>query len=405
VSAKPSRRLRSVSQVRGDDEQSPSAELGPLDGAVERDALEGAVERLTVDKAARRYVAEQEHAADTSAFTFPAVGRTLAHDLAEPPREQTFTIEGLHPSGGNTVLTAGFKVGKTTLIGNLVRSLVDDEPFLSEFHTSFDGRVAYLNYELDADTFRRWMRDIGIVNTDRVAAPLHLRGFKLPFWTEAGMELTANWLRENEVGFLIFDPTARAWQGLVDNENDNSQMGAFTNAVDELKRAAGVQDALLAAHTGRKLHEENTEHTRGASRLDDWADALWILTKDKDGARSLRATGRDVELEATVLEYNPQTRTLTSTGRTRTEERREARVGKALQALGDMLRGDPESYPPTSRAWRKAIEGKTDERDKWMKEAVAAGYVKIEVGKGTALLHKLTVRGGKALLKYERETA
>ena len=118
MSAKPSRRLRSVSQVRGDEEESPSVEPGPLDGAVARDALEGAVERLTVEKAARRYVAEQEHAADANAFTFPAVGRTLADDLAEPPREQDFTIGGLHPSGGNSVLTAGYKVGKTTLMGN-----------------------------------------------------------------------------------------------------------------------------------------------------------------------------------------------------------------------------------------------------------------------------------------------
>jgi hypothetical protein len=111
-----------------------------------------------------------------------------------------------------------------------------------------------------------------------------------------------------------------------------------------------------------------------------------------------------VDLPATVLDYDAQTHTMSSTGLTRTEQRREVGVGKALQALGDMLRGDPESYPPTSRVWRAAIEGDTGDSGRWMKEAIGAGYVKVDPGKGTAKLHKLTVRGGKALRKYERET-
>src|ERR1700683_1948978 len=115
------------------------------------------------------------------------------------------------------------------------------------------------------------------------------------------------------------------------------------------------------------------------------------------------ATRRDVELEPTVLDYNTGTRVLSSTGQTRSDARREIHLGKALRALGDMMRGDPASYPPTARVWRAAIEGDTAERGRWMKEAVAAGYVKVEPGSGTAKLHKLTRRGGRVLLKYERE--
>jgi hypothetical protein len=361
------------------------------------------LERIRARSEAQRiHAAEQAQAAHR--FKFPRAGRTLAHDLRVPPRKQRYTIDGLHPIGGNTVLTAAYKVGKTTLMGNLVKALADDEPFLGEFAIHFTGRVAYLNYELDADTFRWWMRDIGVINTDRVAAPLHLRGYTLPFWIPTMRDRTCEWLQANDVGFIIFDPTARAWHGLVDNENDNSQMGAFTNAVDELKRMAGVQDALLAAHTGRAVHLEGAERARGATRLEDWADALWYLTRDDTGTRALRATGRDVELEPTVLDYNTGTRVLSSTGQTRSDARREIHLGKALQALADMLRGDPASYPPNTRAWRAAIEGDTAERGKWMKEAVSAGYVKVEPGSGRSKLYKLTKRGGRVLLKYERET-
>lgn len=299
------------------------------------------------------------------------------------------------------MLTAGYKVGKTTLMGNLVKSLADDEPFLGEFDTHFDtGTIAYLNYELDADTFREWMRDIGVVNTDRVTAPLHLRGFSLPFWVLSMHDRTCEWLRENAVAFIIFDPTARAWHGLVDNENDNSQVGAFCVAVDELKRQAGIQDCLLAAHTGRAEHLEGAERARGATRLEDWADALWYLEKDKHGTRSLRAMGRDVELEATVLDYDIGTRILCSTGRTRAEDKRTRRVMHALGVLWRLKKHPKGVYPTNSGDWQKAMEGENSERQQAIREAVRAGYVSVEVGAKNAKLHTFTPAGLRAFREH-----
>jgi hypothetical protein len=373
---------------------------GELDVDVEQE-----LDRLRArDEAARLYAAEQ-HAQNTHAFGFPKDGYTFADDLAQPEPEQRYTIEGLHPTDGNTLLAAAYKTGKSTLALNVAKALADGEPFLGEFDTNLTGRVGLLNYEMNTYQYRAWLRDIGIENVDAMATPLHLRGFALPFWHPEWMERTCDWLDAQEVGFLIADPATSAWRGLVQDSNSNDQVAAFTHALNEVKRVAGVQDLLLTHHLGRKVHEEGAEHSRGATALEDWADALWYLTKDKDEVRSLRAGGRDVALPATELSYDAETRTMSSTGRTRSAAKDTRNVGKALQALGDMLRASDPKYPPTTRDWRGAIEGDTAERNKWMKEAISAGYVKVEPGKGTALLHKLTRKGGRALRRYEQGSA
>ncbi len=69
----------------------------------------------------------------------------------------------------------------------------------------------------------------------------------------------------------------------------------------------------MPTHTGRAAMDVGSERARGATRLDDWADVRWLLTRgtgeDIDN-RYFRATGRDVETDEGVLEYNPLTRGL-----------------------------------------------------------------------------------------------
>ena len=222
------------------------------------DPFERAVEletrKLEVREQARRRVASKLAAVS---FTLPAPGRTLADDLAEPRAKQKFAIDRLHPAGGNSLLVAQYKAGKTTLALNLSKALADGTPFLGAFNIApLQGRIGVLNYEMSADQFRDWADDMEIERTERVAQPLHLRGFRLPFWEPDFMERLAEWLRAEAVEWLIVDPAARAWTGFIDNENDNAKMAAFTNALDELKRQGGVTNLLLTTHTGRAKREE-----------------------------------------------------------------------------------------------------------------------------------------------------
>jgi AAA domain len=325
---------------------------------------------------------------------------TLAKDLKAPPREQPFVVEELLPVEGNAVLVGSYKTGKTVLAMNLAKSLADEEPFLGVFDTHLDGNVGYLNYELSADMFREWMRALDVQNQDRII-PFHLRGMSLPFWSKAVHDAMVAWLQSHEVGFLILDPAARAWRPLIENENDNSQMAAFTEAVDELKRDADVTEVFIATHTGRGIQQEDNERARGATRLEDWMDAGLYLTKGKDGRRFLRAMGRDVELEGTALDYDSDHKALTFSGQTRTQVRTESVVVGALQALADMEAGGERA---TSVALRNNVSGEKALREAAIKQAVDDGYVDVKVeGKG-AHVHTLSKKGRKYLLKAGGQT-
>jgi AAA domain/RepB DNA-primase from phage plasmid len=384
-----------VLAVRRSDQNVDLDDVEPTRGDV-RDA----VRRILATNEARRIVS----AKGRIPFPLPSATRTLADDLAVPPQSNPFVIERLHPAGGNVLLTAGFKVGKTTLMMNLIKALADDLPFLGVFDTKLVGRVAYVNYEVGAEMARAWLRSVGIENLDRVASPLHTRGFGLPFWESDELARLADWLGENGVQYLLLDPAASAWRPLVESENDNSQVAAFTEAIDVLKERSGVSEVVLSAHTGRAHQVAGQERSRGATRLEDWMDVGWYLSKSKD-TRAFRASGRDVDIKRSFLEFEPSSRCLRLGGATPSDSGSPDGLAGALAALSALEA--KHGGPVKSTEWResKDFAGEKARRSALMKQAVAEGYVSVENGApNNAKLHKLTKKGRKYLSDSEVTT-
>ena len=74
------------------------------------------------------------------------------------------------------MIAAQFKSGKTTLIDNVLRSLVDGDPFLGAAHVEpLAGAVALLDTEMPAPLLDGWLRAQRIAGDDRVF-PVSLRG-------------------------------------------------------------------------------------------------------------------------------------------------------------------------------------------------------------------------------------
>lgn len=233
----------------------------------------------------------------------------LAVELALPESDMVWRIMGLLPAQGNAVVVAPRKTGKTTLVGELVRSLVDGVPFLGFGATAVTGGVALFNYENTERQQRAWLRALGIVNQAQVHV-LHLRGSALNLAVPRVRSYVTQWLRERDIEVWIPDPYLRAAQGVVLNENDNGQANIFTGVLDEIKLEAGVKEICMPAHSsGKNEVESGAESMRGAGRVEDWADAIWYLTS-VEGQRFLRATGRDVELPETQLHFDSATRHL-----------------------------------------------------------------------------------------------
>lgn len=87
-------------------------------------------------------------------------------------------VEGLWPSGGAKVLCAAAAgAGKTTLSGNLVRSLADGDPFLDGFAVNQSAeRIVIIDNEMTKEMLKRWLRRQGVRNSAAVVDVVNLRG-------------------------------------------------------------------------------------------------------------------------------------------------------------------------------------------------------------------------------------
>lgn len=200
-------------------------------------------------------------------------GVRLDEFLAVEDDPVQYLVDELLTAGGNALLSAQQKAGKTTLMGNLVRAAVDDELFLERFRVQFHRRIVLLDCELDTRMLRRWLREHKIVNADRVTVvPMKGRLNTFGIHEDALREKWAAWLRDQDAGLVILDPLRPVLDSLGLSEDKDA--GKFLVAWDALKLEAGVDETVIAHHMGH-----GTDRARGDSRLIDWADANWRILK------------------------------------------------------------------------------------------------------------------------------
>lgn len=266
--------------------------------------LEAELERQRIRKEATRIIKEEEASAT---YKEPIFVRSLKEELQLPEIEAQWVIRDIFPQGANISITAQYKAGKTTLINDLARSLADEIKFLDYFQEpTHKRRIVIFNYEVSENQYRRWMKDVEIKQSERVTL-VHLRGERLPIISERVQRLIISILQDLDCQTWIMDPFARAFVGSGD-ENSNSDVGLFLDTLDFIKKQASVDNLVIPMHTGR-AQEHGIERARGATRLDDWADVRWLLSKTEEG-RFFSADGRDVFLEQQALAYDDASRRL-----------------------------------------------------------------------------------------------
>lgn len=270
--------------------------------------------------AARIYAAECAEAEQVPAFDAGLLDEVLAR-----PDEPPHRAEGIIPADAGTLLIAQRKTGKTTTLLNLARALLNGDDFLGQFPvTPVAGRVAFLNYEVSAAQLARWAHDAG-VPPDRLFL-VNLRGRRNPLGNPRDRTVLAERLRAYDVETLIVDPFGRAYTGA--SQNDAGDVGTWLADLDRFARGdVGARDVILTAHAGW-----NGERSRGSTALEDWADSIITITRDKedDQQRFLRAEGRDILVAEDRLDFDPDTRHLALTG---TGSRRVAARTRQVDAL------------------------------------------------------------------------
>ena len=251
-------------------------------------------------------------------------GIDLDDFLAQPDEDENYRVAGLWPAEGRVLLAAAAKAGKTTMVAaNLIPAIVDGRKFLNQYPTTkLNGRLAYFNMEVGENTLRRWMRDSGVQGVSQVVV-VNLRGkaSHMALSTPDGRKRLGTWLAARDVEIAIIDPLAPILAAHGLDENSNTDVATFFSWWTEALTIAGVKDDLIVHHTGHA-----GQRSRGASRLLDEPDAIWTLAKTDDedptdsnpygnvGVRTFSAYGRDVDLEAQVVTYDPTTRQLSLSG-------------------------------------------------------------------------------------------
>ena len=337
------------------------------------------IESQKVRKTARQHLQDEDNLAK---FKLPEIHANLTIELQQPDEEAKYLINELFPTGGNITLTAEYKSGKTTLINNIVKALADNLPFLGRYGINdHDRNIVIFNYEVEPRQYRQWMREVGIKNTDRVKL-VHLRGIRMPMTSDYVQNKVIDILRDFDAQTWIVDPLARAFVGSGD-ENSNSDVGLFLDTLDVIKYEANVENLIVAAHTGRAL-EHGIERARGASRFDDWADVRWILTKNDEGQRFLKAHGRDVDMEQHLLTYEAHSRQL---GVDKAIRQTDATIENIMEQIVKVVGEHPGL---TTGQVKQKVSGGTDYVNKAYNYVVGqAKIIAQQVGNSTTKIHYL----------------
>lgn len=152
----------------------------------------------------------------------------------------------------------------------------------------------------------------------------------------------------------------------------------------------------MPAHTGRGEAEEGSEHVRGASSVDDWADVRWLYTKAMvnraDGTtgmhRFLRAEqSRGVDVGEQEIAFEKEDNLLyVLKSRSRSQARSEGAAYQVVRLAIEMpgiKSGDLSS----------ALTGDTRIKRAALKEAERNGWVRVEKGDNNSKLHYATEQG------------
>jgi hypothetical protein len=334
-------------------------------------------------RAAKRLVDDEQRPPFNAPDAF-----TLSELIAQPEEETRWRITSCQPAGTRVMLSAQYKAGKTTMVGNLVRSLVDGDSFLGKHAVvAVNGTVALLDFEMGKNQLRRWLCDQQIKHAARVLV-LPMRGKAASFDLRDPDVKThwVNFLRENHVEYLIVDCLRPILDALgLDEHHD---VGAFLVPLDALIVEAGIADALVVHHMGHQ-----NERARGDSRLRDWPDVEWSLVRidndDPASDRFFKAYGRDVEVPEARLGYDAPTRRLTVEG----GSRHDVKVDDAVPAVIEFIRAaNARDHEPSRNdivdGLSKSGHSQKNVKDA-IKRAVAEGRIATKAGTRNSQLHSI----------------
>jgi len=279
---------------------------------------------------------------------------TVLGDLLREPEEAvSWTVEGLLPSGGFSIIAGKPKAGKSTLARELSLRVARGEPFLDR--GTQHGPVIYLALEEKRAEVRRHFDAMGADGSEAV----HVFAAVAPV---DALEQIRRSVEEIKPALLVVDPLFRLAR--VKDANAYAETTQALEPLLALARETGTH--VLVIHHMRKGGTADAEGILGSVAIFGSVDTALVLRRGDHG-RSLASDQRYGEnLAETVLVFDKDART-TTLGGTREQ-----------QVIDDM-RGAIMSFLNAQTDWvtepliNEDVEGKTGPKRRALRELVRDG--------------------------------
>lgn len=317
----------------------------------------------------------------------------------EDEDDDEWRVKNLMYQGHITTIAAPAKAGKSSFALNRLKSYADGTPLFGHFPvTQVQGNICYMNYELSAKQFKRWIRSIDIENRDKII-PLNLRGKEYFIQHRPVADALIDFLNANNVELLEIDPLQAAFIGQITSDEDAAD---WINALQRIVAKTGVKDVVVTTHTG---HNRENRRSIGSARWVGFPDNLMLFER-VEGEENITQLeieqGRDITLDPIRLQFDPESRIMRYKGGAKDKVNLEDaklrhRYVKALVDYEDeMVAFNGEDWIPANDLMKTITNGKRSDDDTLrssLKVWIDLGMLEEETGPRRKKLVKFTEFG------------
>lgn len=243
------------------------------------------------------------HASESAAAPVGMPWQTAAAIAAATPVEIDWLWQDYLALNTVVELDAKIKTGKSTLVGNIVRSVVTGADLLGR--AVLRGPVVYLTEEGNR-TFRSMLARCGLDGREDVHVLSKRHVASLP-WEQLVAAAAAK-VKELGAPLLVVDTLGKLANFKDDDENSAGKASAAMNPLQAL--ASSLPVVVLVTRHDRKSGGDPGDSARGSSQLGGDVDVILQLSrvggKGRERRRYLRAVGRfDETPEEVTIELTP----------------------------------------------------------------------------------------------------
>lgn len=224
-------------------------------------------------------------------------------DLDNLPDLAPELIKGILREGHKLLLAAPSKAGKSFMLQELCVCVGEGRPWMG--HDVIQGRVLYVNLELDPISCKHRFKDIydalGIKDRSGNVRVLNLRGRSVPLDRLAPILIRR--YRDKGYKLIVIDPIYKVITG---DENAASDMASFCNLFDAIATECGC--AMVYSHHYSK--GANSKYRNASER----ASGSGVFTRDPDAILSMSELSVDEGKLATYRTANKRPDTVNPTG-------------------------------------------------------------------------------------------